>query len=147
MIQYTCESSINHRLFTHPFDRDLDPTNRWVVLRDLLPWDRMASVLIKRMSHGQGRPSVDIRYVLGVLVIQSLENLTDEGVLQTIQENIYMQHFIGLPSFTTKEVFVPELLVTIRERLGLKGSKVLSELIEKAKFGNQNNQNINEPCC
>lgn len=134
MIQYTTAYEVNNRLFDHPFDRDLDPKNRWVILRDLLPWDQMAKILMRAMSN-QGRPSVDLRYVLGALVIQSIENETDEGLILRIQENIYMQYFIGLPCFSTRPIFVPELLVTIRKRLGESGAKALSDLI--AQHANQ----------
>ncbi|MFV0248235.1 MAG: transposase [Tenacibaculum sp.] len=40
---------------------------------------------------------MDLRYILGVLIVQIMENLTDEGVLLAVQENIYMQYFVGLP--------------------------------------------------
>ncbi len=128
MIKYTSEFEVNNRLFSHPFERDLDRGNRWFILRELTPWDELAQVLMKSMSD-QGRASIDLRYVLGVLIIQSMENLTDEGVLQAVQENIYMQYFIGLPSFTTQPLFTPELLVTIRKRLGETGSVEFNEVI------------------
>ena len=45
------------------------------------------------------------------------EGLSDEKTIQAIQENPYMQYLLGLPKFTEKPVFVPELFVQIRKRL------------------------------
>lgn len=128
MIQYTPQSEITNRLFKTPFDSELDQNNRWVVLRDKLPWDEMVKPLFDQMSD-QGRRTVDLRYVLGALIIQSMENLTDEATISTIQENIYMQYFIGLPCFTTKEVFTPELFVTIRKRLEDTGVRKINDIL------------------
>jgi len=128
MIQYTPQSQINNRLFESPFDNALDQNNRWVLLRDALPWDEMVKPLHAKMSL-KGRPTIDLRHVLGALIIQSMERLTDESTISTIQENIYMQYFIGLPSFTTKEVFTPELFVIIRKRLGGKGIAEINDAL------------------
>ena len=126
MRQYTAQSEISNRLFKTPFETNLDQKNRWVVLRDKLPWDEMVKPLYGKMSD-KGRRTIDLRYVLGALIIQSMENLTDEATISSIQENIYMQYFIGLPSFSTAEVFTPELFVTIRKRLGDKGVRQIND--------------------
>ena len=34
--------------------------------------------------------------------------------IQVISENPYMQYLLGLPAFTDKPVFVPELFVLVR---------------------------------
>lgn len=73
--------------------------------------------LYEKMS-AQGSRTIDLRFVLGALIIQSMEGLTDEATISSIQENIYMQYFIGLPRFTAKKVFTPELFVSILKRLG-----------------------------
>ncbi len=130
MIQYTSHSQVESRLFQTPFDSELDQNNRWVLLRNRLPWDEMVKPLFSNMSD-QGRRTVDLRYVLGALIIQSMENLTDEATISNIQENIYMQYFIGLPSFTTKEVFTPELFVIIRKRLGDQGVRKMNDALLK----------------
>lgn len=46
-------------------------------------------------------------------------NLSDEEAILAIQENPYVQYFIGLSEFTDKPVFDPILFVTIRKRLGV----------------------------
>ena len=91
-------------------------------MADLVPWDKLAGVFLASMSQGEGRPSVDLRIVLGVLLVKHIEDLSDERTIEYIQENIYAQYFVGLSSFQVDPVFVPHLLVTIRKRLGKKGA-------------------------
>lgn len=130
MINYTPQSQISLTLFKTPFQQSLNPENRWVILKKLLPWDRMVvKPLMKVMSSKTGRGSINLRYVLGALLIKGLENLSDEDTILAIQENIYMQYFIGLPEFVTEPVFVPEVLVGVRKRLGKEGMKQINDIV------------------
>ena len=61
MIIYTPASERKLSLFRTPFEQELDPSNRWVKMADLVPWDDMAKVFFKVMSPDQGRASVDLR--------------------------------------------------------------------------------------
>ena len=36
--------------FEHPFDRELDPSNRWIVLSRLIPWDELSSIYLKKVG-------------------------------------------------------------------------------------------------
>ena len=57
--------------FEHPFERELDPSNRWVVLANLIPWDEICKVYLNKMSkRGVGRRPVNPRIVLGTLIIK-----------------------------------------------------------------------------
>lgn len=129
MIKYTPASHRTLQLFQTPFERSLDATNRWVVMADLVPWDEMAKVFYSKLSHDSGRETVDLRIVLGALLVKYIEDLSDERTIDYLQENIYAQYFIGLSSFTTDPIFVPSLFVKIRERLGESGSAKLNDLL------------------
>ena len=118
MINYTPQNQLTLEGFTHPFDRDLLPDNRWVKLAKVIPWDELASVYSKNLQTGSGRKSVDIRLVIGALIVKHKLGLDDRGTIVMIQENIYIQYFCGMKSFTTKAAFDPSLFVDIRKRLG-----------------------------
>ncbi len=118
MISYTPQNQLSLDLFEHPFEASLDTQNRWVILASLIPWDDLASVYCKHLDRNAGRKSVDVRIVLAALIVKHKLNLDDRGVILSIQENIYLQYFCGLKSFTTKPVFDASLFVDIRERLG-----------------------------
>lgn len=132
MIVYTPAANRKLSLFSTPFDNHLSADNRWVRMESLVPWDEMAKVFLNSMSAGQGRPSVDLRIVLGVLMVKHIEGLSDERAIEYVQENIYAQFFIGLSSFQTDPVFVPHLLVTIRKRLSEAGARQLNDLLISA---------------
>jgi hypothetical protein len=118
MINYTPQSQLSLELFKHPFDTHLDKDNRWVQLAALDPWDELAAVYSKNLQDGSGRMTVDIRIVIAAIIIKHKLRLDDRGTILMIKENIYLQYFCGLKSFTTKAVFDPSLFVDIRKRLG-----------------------------
>jgi len=129
MIKYTDENSYRSQLFASPFDQELDENNRWIVLSKILPWDRMAKVYFGLMCSDSGRSTVDLRTIMGAMFIQYSLNLTDRATIEMIRENIYMQYFVGLPSFKTDDIFDDTLLSTFRKRLGEAGARELNNLI------------------
>jgi len=118
MIAYISEKQLSISEFKTPFKTDLLPDNRWVTLAGIVPWETFADLYISLMNTKQGRPGISPRIVLGALIIKHKENLSDEKTIQAIQENIYMQFFVGLEGFQTKKIFDPSLFVTIRKRIG-----------------------------
>ena len=118
MVNYTPSNQLSLSLFKHPFETELDINNRWVKLAELIPWDELASVYASKLRSNEGRKSVDIRHVLGAIIVKHKLKLDDRGTIQMIQENIYLQYFCGLKEFTTKVIFDASLFVDIRRRLG-----------------------------
>lgn len=129
MITYTPASERTLSFFRTPIDKQLDPRNRWVEMAQVVPWDQLATVFFSRMSKDQGRASVDLRIVLGALLVKHIMGLSDEDTILYIQENIYAQYFVGLPNFQTAEVFTPSLFVEIRKRLGEQGARELNDKV------------------
>jgi transposase, IS5 family len=120
MVRYTSENQLSIEEFKTPFQAKLRADNRWVRLSKVVPWDKFASAYMSMMRVDFGRPGLNPRMVLGSLIIKHLEGLDDRGVIDAIQENVYMQYFIGLKEFTTDPVFDPSLFVEIRKRVGNK---------------------------
>jgi hypothetical protein len=118
MIKYTPSNQLSLDLFKHPFEQALDKENRWVKLAALLPWDPLANIYSKSLCSNSGRLSVDIRLVIGALIIKHKLTLSDRDTVALISENVYMQYFCGLKSFQSKEPFDASLFVEIRKRLG-----------------------------
>ena len=134
MINYTPQNQLRLELFKHPFEQELDKENRWVKYAAVIPWDEIASVYASKLSANTGRKSVDIRTVIAALIVKHELNLDDRGTIQMIQENIYLQYFCGLKSFTTRPVFDPSLFVDIRKRLGgAEFDKMNRYIIEKSE--------------
>jgi IS5 family transposase len=116
--------------FESPFSRHLNPTNRWVILSKKIPWDELVSVYSKQMRNVQtGADGINPRVVLGAVIIKHMCDLSDRETIQQIQENMYMQYFIGYNSFSDEEPFDASLFVEFRKRLGLDQINAINEKI------------------
>lgn len=119
------------QLFATPFEQELDLENRWIKFSKLLPWNKLSGYYYSRMDKKMGAGTIDARVVLGALIIKHHEELSDEGTIESIKENLYMQYFLGLSSFKRDAVFAPSLFVEIRKRLGLDYWLEINDIIIK----------------
>ena len=134
MINYTSQNQLSLEIFKNPFEQELDKENRWVTLAAFVPWDELAAIYSRKLQKDSGRMTVDIRKVIGALIVKHKFGFDDRGTIQMIKENIYLQYFCGLKGFTTKAVFDPSLFVDIRKRLGGKEFDDFNKLvIEKSE--------------
>lgn len=79
----------------------------------------------------EGRPSVPIRTMVGLLLLKQMYNHSDESVLERWVENPYLQYFTGETYFQHKPPFDPTDFVYFRKRVGEQGmEKVLSLTIK-----------------
>lgn len=145
MIEYISEKQLSITEFKTPFKTALSPDNRWVDLASIVPWDTFANLYISLMNSDHGRPGISPRIILGALIIKHKENLSDEKTIQMIQENIYMQFFVGLKAFQVDKIFDSSLFVTIRKRIGKTqfdelNSKLIKSLSKKADHKNKEKQ-------
>ena len=131
MISYIPSSQLSLEGFKTPFDNKLDPRNRWIIMAGVIPWDKLAAVYYRNMPASTGAPTLSARMVIGAVIIKHILDIDDREVVQQIQENIYLQYFVGLSSFQTEPAFDPSLLVLIRKRLGKPLMDQFNELIVK----------------
>lgn len=110
----------------------LDPNNRWVKRAKAVPWE-LAEEKYAHMFRKNGRPSKDIRMALGALLIKEYLQCSDEETVQSILEQPYLQHFIGLKKFTNQAPFDATLMVWFRKRLSAKFMAELNEAMCKAE--------------
>ncbi len=107
----------------------MSESNRWVKLSRIIPWDELAAIYYKSMNVRRGAPTVDARIVLGSLIIKHMMTLDDRGTIEMIQENPYMQYFLGLAVYTAEPVFDPSLFVSIRKRIGHDSFELMNQQI------------------
>jgi IS5 family transposase len=116
--------------FETPFSRSLNPHNRWVILSHCIPWDTLVGVYQKQMGNEKtGAEGINPRIAIGSMIIKHKCNLSDRETVQQIQENMYMQYFIGYSSFSDEEPFDPSLFVDFRKRLGIEQINEINERI------------------
>ena len=96
----------------------LDEQNRWVKLSQLIPWDELAGGYHQSLSKQMGRRAKDARLVIGAVIIKHKLCLSDRETVRQIQENPYLQYFVGLSGYQMKAPFAPSLLVDVRKRMG-----------------------------
>lgn len=134
MIKYTPSNQLTLSGFSHPFDQELSPDNRWLKLAEIIPWDALVSVYLKQLNTISGRESVDVRIVIGAIIVKHKLRISDRETLATISENIYLQYFCGLTSIQTKAAFHPTVFVDIRKRMGANSFDAWNAfIIEKAE--------------
>jgi len=124
--------------FYLPFSGHLDPENRWVALAQLVPWELAEEIYHADLCQDSGQPIVPARVALGALLIKERQGLTDRETVETIEENPYMQFFLGLEEFTQEPPFDASLMVDFRKRFGEEGMQRMAEAIALASLsGNQ----------
>lgn len=95
-----------------------------VKLAQEISWDKMESEFENLYSH-QGRPSIPIRKIAGMLLLKEMFKESDESVVERWIENAYWQYFTGEEFFQTKQPFDPSEFVHFRKRLKEEGLEFL----------------------
>mgnify|MGYP002863323193 CR=1 FL=1 len=113
--------------FRSRLDQMIEHSHPLAVLASRLPWDKMESRVaplfahkerplrraedspdlagpVVRISGGKvsnaGRPRLAMRLMIALTLLKNSFDLSDEELVQRFAENVYWQHFAGLPSST-----------------------------------------------
>lgn len=147
---YTSSRQLILSGFESPFSNQLLSTNRWVILAKRIPWDKLVSTYTRQLGNKfTGADSINPRVAIGALIIKHLCNISDRETILQIQENMYMQYFIGYSSFSNEAPFDASLFVDIRKRLTLEhineiNEKILGIIDKAAAEKEQSNENNKE---
>lgn len=140
MFNYTPQNQLTIFDFKTEFESKLDPNNRWVKMSKILDWDAFALIYGTNLSSRMGAKGIDARIIIGSLIIKHLERKDDRGTIQMIQENPYMQYFLGFDHFSSEPIFDPSLFVHIRKRLGTDSFDKMNQLIIDKALNISNNK-------
>lgn len=124
MYRYTEEKHSLSEDFEFSNDIKLNSNNRWVILEKLIPWQEFEGEYAAIFDEKKGAPAKSFRLALGALIIQERLGLTDREMIEQIEENPYLQYFLGLKSYQNKAPFDSSMLVYFRKRIN-------GEIIEK----------------
>ncbi len=102
-----------------PFGGSLDQRNRWLRIRELIPWEELEDEYLKYFSD-VGRPGKDAQLILGLLLLKHMTKLSDREMIAEVMENPYMQAFCGFHSMATARTIDASTLTQARKRLGPK---------------------------
>ena len=95
-----------------------------VKLAQELDWNKM-EFEFQNLYSEQGRPSIPIRKIAGLLLLKEMFKESDESVVERWIENPYWQYFTGESFFQNKQPFDPSEFVHFRKRLQESGLEFL----------------------
>jgi hypothetical protein len=104
----------------------LDTNNEWILLGDLIPWQKLKHLYSVYFPSKSGNPVHPFREALGTLIIQQRLTLSDRKTAKVIAEDPYLQYFIGFTCFQNKATFQPSIPIEFRKCLN-------QEVLDKCK--------------
>jgi len=127
--------------FHLPFGGKLRSDNRWVILSQQIPWDQIETDYASLFEGSNvGCSAKTSRVALGALIIKERLKLTDRETVLQIQENPYLQFFLGFPGYTDKEPFHHTSMVHFRKRFDKETLAQINELIVQKALQNKQEQ-------
>ena len=107
----------------------LDPRQGLYRLANAIEWERFEAEFGSLYSE-EGRPALPIRRMVGLLLLKSLQNLSDERVVEFWSLSAYAQYFCGEREMQWGLPCEPSELVHFRNRIGPEGGeKILAASI------------------
>lgn len=109
-------------LFRSRLSAQLNPKHELMILSKKINWERLEEKWGKLYDEKKaGQPAKPIRLIAGLLILQHVNNLSDEGVVKEWVENPYYQSFCGYDYFQWGFPINPSSLTRWRKRLGEEG--------------------------
>ncbi|MFC1637022.1 IS5 family transposase [Planctomycetota bacterium] len=116
--------------FYLPFGGKLRSDNRWVILSRRIPWQKIELGYESNFNGSDtGNVAKSARVALGALIIKERLGLTDRETVLQIQENPYLQYFLGFPEYEDKAPFDHSLMVHFRKRFDKETLAKINEMI------------------
>jgi IS5 family transposase len=112
----------------------LNPRDALIILSKQIAWEFFEKEFGVNFAGYNGQPPKPIRLMVGLLMLQHMEGLSDEAVVERWSQNPYWQYFCGYDYLQWGLPIDGSSLVRFRKRIGSDGmDKILSSTIEAAK--------------
>ena len=114
-----------------------DPTNCFVILNKIIPWQRIINGLSKFYNLAKGPEGISLRIIVALFLVAKLRGLSDRQVIEQVRENRYIQYFCNVPDDKLLTFIHHSSLSKIRVRYGVTGARIIEDRILKClrKFG------------
>ncbi len=111
--------------FYLPFGGELSGENRWVILAEQIPWQRIDRQYGELFNEDEGCPAKAARVGFGALIIKERLGTTDRETVEQIRENPYLQYFLGFAEYSNETPFHHSLMTHFRKRFS---KEILAEI-------------------
>ena len=108
-------------MYQVPITQFINKNHELYQLSERINWEEIEHDLSEYYCVDNGRPSVPIRKIVGVILLKRMFNESDESVVDRWKENPYWQYFCGEVNFQHHWPFDPTDLIKFRHRMGEKG--------------------------
>ena len=98
-----------------------DQTHALFLLRKVIPFQKIIRSLTGYYSSTRGRLGKDLRLMIAVLILGKLRQISDNGVIELIQENRYAQYFCHVSDRALRTFLDRSTICKFRRRVGKKG--------------------------
>ena len=115
-------------IFEVALDSFIDMNHELILLSSQIDWPAVESEFAGYYCADNGRPSVPIRRMVGMMLLKSIYNLSDEGVVARWMENPYMHDLTGEKVFQKCPPMNPADLTKFRNRIRVGGVEKIFKL-------------------
>ena len=110
-------------IFEVALESFIDMNHELVLLSKQIDWAEVESDFAEYYCADNGRPSIPIRTMVGMMLLKNIYNMSDEGVVARWVENPYMQYFTGEKVFRKRPPMDPIDMTKFRKRIGEGGAE------------------------
>ncbi len=121
----------------------VNPTHFLYRLALKIPWDELEKMFEKLYAQN-GRSSIPVRTILGILILKQMFNLSDRKVIATWKRDVYFQFFCGETTFQTKVPCSPTTLVHFRKKIDTETLRKIFVIITKLHDGYKEDEVISD---
>ena len=125
------EATKSGDLFRARLDQIINLKHELAQLAGAIDWDWIDGEIAPLYSE-KGRPGIETRFAIGLLLLKHIYGLSDEGVCERWVHDPYFQHFTGEEFFQHKFPHERSDLSHWRKRLGDKLELLLAERLRDA---------------
>lgn len=115
-------------IFEVALESFIDMSHELVLLSKRIDWSAVESDFAEYYCADNGRPSVPIRTMVGMMLLKNIYNLSDEGAVARWLENPYMQYFTGEKVFQKRPPINPADMTKFRKRIGEQGAEKIFKI-------------------
>lgn len=121
----------------------LNPKHSLFILAHKIRWEVFEDTFKPLYCQDNGRPCNPVRLMTGLLILKHLRNVSDEGIVEQFQENVYYQYFCGMEEISISQPCNPSDLVHFRNRIGEEGIELI--LKESISVNEEHRDDENKP--